>query len=561
MSNATTPIPHDPGNLNQNQNQLAVSVFLLPILLKSLLTLALLYFSNILRKKTLSAYYLRRLPLVNGRPFFGLGSARESKRVFHTNARGLLREGFAKAKDGAVFRVETDDVQVVVLSPEFANEIRNDARFSFTDLISEECLSHIPPFRNFNPHAGLNDIAKDVLQKRLTPSLGLVTLVISEEATQAFKEHWTDSTNWHALDAQATLVQIIARVSSRVFLGPELCRDPAWLRVTVGYTLTVFRGVMALKAWPSLLQPLVWRFVPEVKRVSAQIEEAVGIIGGVVEGRGRSAAKLRKGSGMRGKGEGEGDQPRLDVMQWATEVANGRRYDPTLLQLGFSMASMHNTTDLVTQVLYDLCAHPEYIAPLRKEIETVLESEGMTKSGLASLKLMDSFMKESQRLKPSELLGMRRVLIEDVTLSNGIFLPRGTQVGIPTTTTPLRTQDPISDPTSFDGYRFTKMVSDPDPQKEKTRHFVSTSPEYLGFGYGKHACPGRFFASHEVKIILCHVLLHYDFKFAGADADVNKEVDVKPPAVLDMGWASIAQPGVKLMVRRRENVDELLLHR
>lgn len=34
----------------------------------------------------------------------------------------------------------------------------------------------------------------------------------------------------------------------------------------------------------------------------------------------------------------------------------------------------------------------------------------------------------------------------------------------------------------------------------------------MGFGYGQHACPGRFLAVQEMKIVLCHLLLKYDFK-------------------------------------------------
>jgi cytochrome P450 len=54
-----------------------------------------------------------------------------------------------------------------------------------------------------------------------------------------------------------------------------------------------------------------------------------------------------------------------------------------------------------------------------------------------------------------------------------------------------------------------------DPEKEMFRHFVSTSPEHMAFGFGKHSCPGRFFAAIEVKIALCHILLKYDFKRRG----------------------------------------------
>ena len=35
---------------------------------------------------------------------------------------------------------------------------------------------------------------------------------------------------------------------------------------------------------------------------------------------------------------------------------------------------------------------------------------------------------------------------------------------------------------------------------------------YLPFGLGKHACPGRHFAVNEIKFALHHLLLKYDIK-------------------------------------------------
>lgn len=42
--------------------------------------------------------------------------------------------------------------------------------------------------------------------------------------------------------------------------------------------------------------------------------------------------------------------------------------------------------------------------------------------------------------------------------------------------------------------------------------FVSVTSNNLLFGYGRHACPGRFFATNEVKMILANLLLTYDMK-------------------------------------------------
>jgi cytochrome P450 len=35
----------------------------------------------------------------------------------------------------------------------------------------------------------------------------------------------------------------------------------------------------------------------------------------------------------------------------------------------------------------------------------------------------------------------------------------------------------------------------------------------LNFGHGNHACPGRFFASNEIKIVLIELLRNWDFRF------------------------------------------------
>lgn len=34
----------------------------------------------------------------------------------------------------------------------------------------------------------------------------------------------------------------------------------------------------------------------------------------------------------------------------------------------------------------------------------------------------------------------------------------------------------------------------------------------INFGLGKHACPGRFFAGNEIKVVLAHLVLNYDIK-------------------------------------------------
>lgn len=52
-----------------------------------------------------------------------------------------------------------------------------------------------------------------------------------------------------------------------------------------------------------------------------------------------------------------------------------------------------------THLIYDLAGHPEYVEPLREEIETLLNEHGWQKSTLMKMKKLDSFIKECLRLR------------------------------------------------------------------------------------------------------------------------------------------------------------------
>lgn len=205
------------------------------------------------------------------------------------------------------------------------------------------------------------------------------------ETADALQKRWTDSEEWHEVSVHSAMLYIIAQTSSRVFLGPELCRDPDWLRITAEYTVTAITSVSALRRWPVLLRPIVHWFLPGLQRVRRQLNEARSIMQPIVEKRQRQMA--------------EGNPPD-DAIFWFAELSKGRPYDPAVCQLTLSVAALHATTDLLTHVLIELAKHPELVQPLRDEVVSVIGSDGWTKAALHQLKLMDSVLKEAQRLKP-----------------------------------------------------------------------------------------------------------------------------------------------------------------
>lgn len=78
--------------------------------------------------------------------------------------------------------------------------------------------------------------------------------------------------------------------------------------------------------------------------------------------------------------------------------------DLSLTQLVLAMVSIQATSFVATNVVLDLLARQEYIEPLRAEVEQAFEEGGgrLSKKSLARMSKLDSFLKGSQRLMPSQ---------------------------------------------------------------------------------------------------------------------------------------------------------------
>jgi hypothetical protein len=82
----------------------------------------------------------------------------------------------------------------------------------------------------------------------------------------------------------------------------------------------------------------------------------------------------------------------------ATVVINIGNVSPMRLLLIHRFLKSGDTVQAFTDILYDLAAHPEYVAPMREEVEAIIEAEGWTKASLGNMRRLDSFVEESQRI-------------------------------------------------------------------------------------------------------------------------------------------------------------------
>lgn len=201
----------------------------------------------------------------------------------------------------------------------------------------------------------------------------------------------------------------------------------------------------------------------------------------------------------------------------APEEKKGNLLAQAHTQLVASMAALHTTTMLSTHVIFDLLARPQYIEPLRRELEEVLagQSESYpTKNSMPRLRKLDSFMKESQRFNPLGLLTFERKVLRDITLHDGVVLPKGCHYAVPAHFYGTD-KEMWERPHEFDGYRFLKLRGQKKGTSSAKFTFIETGVgenDIMAFGHGVHACPGRFFANNEIKVILTYLLLNYDMK-------------------------------------------------
>ncbi|KAB8277388.1 cytochrome P450 [Aspergillus minisclerotigenes] len=471
------------------------------------------------------------LPLVNDKKpgEFRLTKARKR---FLADAHNLIQAGLAKAP---AFRIVTENGKRVVLDAKYANEIRSHDDLSFGLHTATDFHAHISGFQPFKQGSNDDEIFQNAVRMKLTQSLGNLTQPLVDETIVALQTSWTDGTNWHAIPLKSNILKIVAQLSSRIFLGDQICRNPNWLRITVDYTVDAFKAAEELRLWPKMFRSIVALFLPSCRKIRAELQEAQDIIGPVLDAR----RKDKQGAISAGK------EPERynDAMEWLEECAKGRSYEPAFGQLIFSVAAIHTTSDMLTQVLYDLCGRDALIQALREEVITVVQEEGWKKPTLYKLKLMDSVLKESQRLKPISLVSMRRVATADVKLSDGTFITKGTFLAV--SSDRMWDSEIYPNPLEFDGYRFLKLRE--VPGHESSAQVVSPSPEHMGFGFGRHACPGRFFAINEVKIALCHILLKYEFKLP----------DGTVPRARKFGVSFNSDPTTNLMIRRRQ--EEVVL--
>ncbi|KAJ5139157.1 uncharacterized protein N7515_004005 [Penicillium bovifimosum] len=476
----------------------------------------------------------RRIPLV-GKSGWELTNKKARER-FTQSARQLIAEGFTQGRN--VFQLMGATTPMIILHPKYVDEIKNNPDLSFEDAIKSTFFDNrIPGFEPF--HNGTSQqVTVEVVRTKLTQALGSVSIPLSKKTAEILKDSLPPTDEWKPYYIASMIPHMVARLSSLIFVGETISNDAEWVEVSVNYAIDAFMAMRDLRGWPAILRPIVCRFLPSAQKLRKHLKKARSIINREIDRR----ALIRAG-----KLPEENPPRNADALDWYRETAEARNqldFDQSCSQVGLALAAIHTTSNLLTNVLYDLAAYPEYIQPLRDEIRAVAAEDGiLKKTSLLKLKLMDSVLKESQRMHPVSLTSITRLAHREVVLSDGTVIPKGANISVSTKT--LEDDSIYPGAATYDGYRFFKKRQ--QPGNEHKHQFVTTTADHYVFGHGIHACPGRFFASNESKIMLLHLLLKYDFKLESEGRPQN----------IENGVESITDPRVQMLFRSRESEVDL----
>ncbi|KKY34697.1 putative ent-kaurene oxidase [Diaporthe ampelina] len=95
-----------------------------------------------------------------------------------------------------------------------------------------------------------------------------------------------------------------------------------------------------------------------------------------------------------------------------------------------SLFAIYTTSDLMSEIMTQIARKPEVLKPLREEVVAVSSRDGLKNTVLHNLKLMDSVIKECQRLKPIALVSIQLRTIKPMKLANGLPILNGKRVWV-----------------------------------------------------------------------------------------------------------------------------------
>ncbi|RAH78823.1 cytochrome P450, partial [Aspergillus japonicus CBS 114.51] len=333
---------------------------------------------------------------------------------------------------------------------------------------------------------------------------------IAQALTAEITAHKPQSGEWRAVPIFPMAKRLITAANALVFFGPEVSSDQVFLDAALEYPEHLMETAEALRLLPAWAAPFA---APYLMRRHRALKILLDRLTPVVEARIRNSTTTTTTAAEH-----------ADCIQFFVNAAarkNQQHEWPAqrIIQvlLGVWFASVHQPAMCLFYALDDLCLHPEFTSALRDEVRAAMPAATTTQYPEINpphLPLLTSFLKESARLHPTDSISLRRKVLQPFTLNDGTTLAKDDVACIPLRPI-LRDPELYPDPHIFNPYRFIEDNPIPTP-KATSSDFTDADVTFPIWGLGKRACPGRYYASLLLKLVLAQILLRYDVTMGAA---------------------------------------------
>jgi cytochrome P450 len=308
------------------------------------------------------------------------------------------------------------------------------------------------------------------------------------------------------------IVKLVVLSNAVSFFGKDLAKNEAFMESALTYIEETFICAEILRLLPKFMSPILGQLMR--RRLKSQ-DVVYSTLLAVTEQR-----CLERDM----KNLGQNVPHHADCIQWIMETSpRAKPWTPMRIVhelMAIWFGSVHAVSTTITFAIHDLCLHPEYAEPMRQEL--LAGYADFEKTGLG-LPLMDSFIKESARITPVEAQSTRRAALRPFTFSDGTKLNIG-DWGCTPVKAIMHDPEFYPEPLQFNGFRFAdpaivKAAGDnfktPQPKPSKLTDCSST---YHVWGTGRMACPGRYYATAVMKVILGQIIMNYHCELLNRDS-------------------------------------------
>ncbi|CAI6227314.1 unnamed protein product [Periconia digitata] len=335
--------------------------------------------------------------------------------------------------------------------------------------------------------------------------------VTADEIEQGFLDSWGTDTEWKTINGWDGTGKIISRAAQRILIGLPLSRDEKMLETSRLYATSLLVGGAIINCFPPWMR---WVAAPVIAlRARYYQSKYVKMLVPVVEER----------IVLLNRGQQEGPD---DFLQWMLQMCADNPEQLEAERIALRVASL--LTPLIFAICYvfsscilDIHSSPysaEILAGLKEECTRVSAEHGgfHTSAAVDALKRCDSVLRESMRVSDVQVTNIfRDVTAGEIDLGNNLRVGPGVRMLFPTQDIHMD-PDNYPDPKKFDAFRFSRPFENADIKAEGEQLLIATpTPTFMPFGYGRHACPGRWFAAQSMKQALAYLVLHYDVELVG----------------------------------------------